>query len=264
MKISRLFIYPVKSCSGIEVESLSFDQNGPVGDRRFVIASPAGDFITQREVPVMARIQPEFNAGDLVLTYPGRSEIRVSTGTSVKPQRVRIWSDEVTGVDCGNEVAAWLSDILAQSARLFMLPEHNPRRADTEYAPEDIAVGYADGFPLLVVTQESLDALSEAAELPVDVRRFRPNVVVEGGASAFVERGWSALNTDNGEQLTLVKPCERCVIPTRDPDTLESSPEVVSALKALCRLDGQIIFGQNALFTGKRLGVGEALFAQSE
>ena len=150
MKISRLFIYPVKSCSGIEVESLSFDQNGPVGDRRFVIASPAGDFITQREVPVMARIQPEFNAGDLVLTYPGRSEIRVSTGTSVKPQRVRIWSDEVTGVDCGNEVAAWLSDILAQSARLFMLPEHNPRRADTEYAPEDTAVGYADGFPLLL------------------------------------------------------------------------------------------------------------------
>jgi len=264
MKISRLFVYPVKSCAGIEVDALSFDENGPQGDRRFVIASPEGDFLTQRELPAMARIQPRFERDELVLSYPERAEIRVSMKSSSEPQRVRIWSDEVTGVDCGDNVSVWLTDILGQTVRLFMLPDNNPRRADSQYAPKDTAVGYADGFPLLIVTQESLDALSELAKLPVDVRRFRPNVVVEGGASAFVERGWSALNTDNGEQLTLVKPCERCVIPTRDPDTLERSPEVVSALKALCRLDGQIIFGQNALFTGKRLGVGEALFAQSE
>jgi uncharacterized protein YcbX len=264
MKISRLFIYPVKSCSGIEVESLSFDQNGPVGDRRFVIASPAGDFITQREVPAMAHIQPRFNIDELVLAYPQRGEMRVSMKSSAKPQRVRIWSDEVTGIDCGDDVATWLSEILARSARLFMLPEQNPRRADSKYAPEDTAVSYADGFPLLVVIQESLDALSEAAQIPVDVRRFRPNVVIEGADEAFAERAWRALNTENGEQLPLVKPCERCVIPTRDPDTLERSPEVMSALKAFCRLDGRIIFGQNALFTGRRLGVGETLTAQSE
>ena len=264
MKISRLFIYPVKSCSGIEIESLSFDQNGPVGDRRFVIASPEGDFITQREVPAMVHIQPRFDGDELVLAYPGRSEIRVPMKLSVEPQRVRIWSDEVTGADCGDDAGAWLSDVLAQPARLFMLPENNARRADSKYAPEDTAVGYADGFPLLVVTQESLDALSEAAQMTVDVRRFRPNVVVQGAEIAFAEREWTRLMTDEGEVLSLVKPCERCVIPTRDPDTLERSPEVMSALKALCRLDGRIIFGQNALFTGKRLRVGETLFAESE
>ncbi|HCG80222.1 MULTISPECIES: MOSC domain-containing protein [Thalassolituus] len=264
MKISRLFIYPVKSCSGIEVESLSFDQNGPVGDRRFVIASPSGDFITQREVPAMAYIQPRFEADKLVLGYPERGEMQVSTTSSAEPQRVRIWSDEVTGVNCGDDVAVWLSDILEQPARLFMLPDNNPRRADNKYAPDDTAVGYADGFPLLVVTQESLDALTEAAQVPVDVRRFRPNIVIEGADIAFAERDWTRLTTNLGEVLPLVKPCERCVIPTRDPDTLERSPEVMSALKEWCRIEGRIIFGQNAIFTGKRLGVGEALYAESE
>lgn len=264
MIISRLFIYPVKSCAGIEVDSLNFDRNGPVGDRRFVIASPEGDFITQRELPAMARIQPRFERGELVLSYPERAEIRVSMKSSSEPQRVRIWSDEVTGVDCGDNVSVWLSDILGQTARLFMLPENNARRADSKYAPNDTAVGYADGFPLLIVTQESLDALSEIAQLPVDVRRFRPNVVVEGAASAFVEREWAALMTRKGNRLPLVKPCERCVIPTRDPDTLERSPGVMNALKTLCRLDGKIIFGQNAVFNGQRLGVGEALSVVSE
>ena len=264
MKISRLFIYPVKSCAGIEVDALSFDRNGPVGDRRFVIASPEGDFITQRELPAMARIQPRFEGGELVLSYPDRAEIRVSMKSSSEPQRVRIWSDEVTGLDCGDNVSVWLTDILGQTVRLFMLPDNNPRRADSQYAPKDTAVGYADGFPLLIVTQESLDALSELAQLPVDVRRFRPNVVVEGAASEFAEREWAALMTREGSRLPLVKPCERCVIPTRDPDTLERSPEVMNALKTLCRLDGKIIFGQNALFNGQRLSVGEALSVVSE
>lgn len=264
MKISRLFVYPVKSCAGIEVDALTFDENGPQGDRRFVIASPEGDFLTQRELPAMARIQPRFERDELVLSYPERAEIRVSMKSSSEPQRVRIWSDEVTGVDCGGNVSVWLTDILGQTVRLFMLPDNNPRRADSQYAPKDTAVGYADGFPLLIVTQESLDALSELAKLPVDVRRFRPNVVIEGAASAFDEREWAALMTPEGNRLPLVKPCERCVIPTRDPDTLERSPEVMSALKTLCRLDGKIIFGQNALFNGQRLSVGEALSVVSE
>ena len=104
MKISRLFVYPVKSCAGIEVDALSFDENGPQGDRRFVIASPEGDFLTQRELPAMARIQPRFERDELVLSYPERAEIRVSMKSSSEPQRVRIWSDEVTGVDCGDNV----------------------------------------------------------------------------------------------------------------------------------------------------------------
>ena len=112
--------------------------------------------------------------------------------------------------------------------------------------------------------QEELDALTEAAQVPVDVRRFRPNIVIEGADIAFAERDWTRLTTNLGEVLPLVKPCERCVIPTRDPDTLERSPEVMSALKEWCRIEGRIIFGQNAIFTGKRLGVGEALYAESE
>ena len=163
MKISRLFVYPVKSCAGIEVDALSFDENGPQGDRRFVIASPEGDFLTQRELPAMARIQPRFERDELVLSYPERAEVRVSMKSSSEPQRVRIWNDEVTGVDCGDNVSVWLTDILGQTVRLFMLPDNNPRRADSQYAPKDTAVGYADGFPLLIVTQESLDALSELA-----------------------------------------------------------------------------------------------------
>lgn len=261
MHISQLFIYPVKSCAGIQVSELTFDESGPVGDRRFVVVNSDGEFITQREISRMAKIQPTLTANTLVLHLNDsadssllQSDISITLSQRGPLSRVRIWRDEMLGNDCGDEVAAWLSEALGVECRLMSLPERNLRCADDAYAPTKTGVSYADGFPLLVVSQASLNALSERAGTYVDVRRFRPNVVIGGVGEAYSELNWQRLlfedTSENKEVLTMVKPCERCIIPTRDPDTLERSDGVIQALKDQCRINGRMIFGQNAVYNG--------------
>jgi len=258
MFISELFIYPVKSCAGIRVDHLFFDADGPRGDRRFVVTDPAGDFITQRETPKMAHIQPILTESSLQLAIGPDSSPRVSLPVAEENSRVRVWGDEIEGVDCGEDIARWLSGVLGRDCRLKALPSGNKRRADTKYAPENVGVSYADGFPLLVISQASLDFLSKAADTQVVAARFRPNVVVAEVGSPFAERAWKLVTAEAG-RLLIVKPCERCVIPLRDPVTLERTKEVQQALVAHCRNDGKIIFGQNAVFDGESLSVGMTL-----
>lgn len=264
MYVSQLFIYPVKSCAGVEVSELIFDKFGPIGDRRFVIVDLTGDFLTQRKFPKMAKIQPRITDEGIELTYllnPQIPSIMAAFNPQGNESRVRVWADEITGVDCGDDVAHWLSEVLNTPCRLMQLPANNKRCADLKYAPANTGVSYADGFPLLVVSQSSLNALSVQVGDELDVRRFRPNIVVEGAAEAYAERHWTRLTLDDSNMvsqavLTMVKPCERCVIPTRDLDTLERTPEVIQALKDQCRIDGKTIFGQNAVFNGSVLRQG--------
>lgn len=259
MIISRLFIYPIKSCAGVEVQALHFDRNGPVGDRRFLIITPDGRFVTQRELPAMARIQPALEPGRLRLQASGADDFEVELPAVGERRRVQVWGSSPEGIDCGDAAADWLNAVLGITCRLVQLPEDNDRIADRDYVKEDVHVGYADGFPLLVINDASIRALSEASGLDVDVRRFRPNIVVQGESDAFAELGWAGVTTSREEVIRFVKPCERCVIPTRNPDTLERTPEVTRALATLCRPADKIIFGQNAVFSGRQLNVGEQL-----
>jgi len=260
MQISELFIYPVKSCAGVAVDELIFDRDGPIGDRRFVITDLAGDFVTQRETPKMAHILPVLTESSLQLSFGPDTSPLVTLPITGEDSRVRVWGDEVAGIDCGDDMAHWLSQLLEKECRLKALPEDNKRRADTKYAPDNVGVSYADGFPLLVINQASLDILSRESGVDVVAARFRPNVVVTGAGEAFAERSWTRLSGEAGE-LLVVKPCERCVIPLRDPETLERTKEVQQALVAHCRIEGKIIFGQNAVFDGESLSVGMTLSA---
>lgn len=266
MFISRLFIYPIKSCAPVEVEYLAFDRFGPVGDRRFLVVDTDGRFLTQREHSDMAFLRPVITADGLRLSGCGpRSE--VSPFNLVAPESndkvtVTVWRDQMQAIDCGDEVAAWVSDFLDQPCRLVRMPDDHQRpvKGSQEYPiPEGTQVVYADGAPLLVITEESIAALSDAAGMDVDLLRFRPNIVVSEAGEAFAERGWRTLSAADGGELIMAWPCERCVVPTRDPGTQQRTPEVMTALKDLCRIDGKIIFGQNALFSGESLTVGEAL-----
>lgn len=272
MIISQLYIYPVKSCAGVAISEMTFDHSGPVGDRRFVIVDENGGFLSQRELPQMANIQPSLSPTRLSLSFHSvekkslkNTDISIDIHQRGLLSRVQVWGDEVLGNDCGDDVASWLSEVLRVKCRLMQLPEDNLRRADRHFAPENTGVSYADGFPLLLVSQASLDALSTQAGEVVDVRRFRPNIVVEGDIEAYEEREWKRLVCSHelmgitSCELLMVKPCERCVIPTRHPDTLERSPEVIQALKDQCRIEGRIIFGQNAIYTGRALYQGVTL-----
>mgnify|MGYP000999899660 CR=1 FL=1 len=142
------------------------------------------------------------------------------------------------------------------------LPENSRRRVDVDYVAEEQWVGYADGFPLLVISQTSVDFLSAQLGRKFELERFRPNVVIAGAEQEFEERDWQSLNLHLGGEIQLVKPCERCVIPTRGLVTQERELDALDVMKKYCRIDSKIIFGQNAILTGaNELKVGQKVDA---
>tara|TARA_R110002167_G_scaffold169816_1_gene367733 strand:+ start:30325 stop:31158 length:834 start_codon:yes stop_codon:yes gene_type:complete len=257
VEITGLYLYPVKSCAGYRVDRLTFDHQGPEGDRRYMIVDPDGRFLTQRQLPVMAGIQTQLQQGVLTLGFAGMADLVVNTPVD-QDVTVSIWSDTAQALDCGEPASKWLSSVLGKPARLVFMPADSHRQIDPDFARTGQWVGFADGFPLLVTSEESLAVLSQSAGVEIDMLRFRPNVVVRGG-EAFAEQQWQRLDHPDG-QLLLVKPCERCVIPTRDLLTQQRQPEVVAALKQHCLVNQRLVFGQNATVDHiAQLRVGETL-----
>ncbi|WP_419813638.1 MOSC domain-containing protein [Bacterioplanoides sp.] len=259
MHISQLFIYPIKSCAPVAVSSLVFDRFGPRGDRRFMLVDERGKFLSQRQLLQMANIVPE-----IVWDKDGQMRaINLSTETGQCQVELRslsqrldvtVWKDTLEALDCGDDVAEWLSEFLGRRCRLVMLPADSQRQVSLKRVEAGRYVGFADAYPLLVVNQASLDYFSEKIGRPMAVERFRPNVVVSETAAvpesdhnkAFAELGWKTLQLPQG-CLKLVKLCERCVIPTRDLQTLERESDVLSVLREDCLVDGKMIFGVNAI-----------------
>lgn len=185
--------------------------------------------------------------------------------TQGEPCQVEVWSDTVQALDCGDQAAKWFSDFLQVECRLVYQPLELFRQVDLEFAQEGDDVGFADGFPLLIINQASVDFLNQESieqglGIKFDSRRFRPNMVVQG-APAFSENNWQSVSTENN-QYAIVKPCQRCAIPTINPDTAERDKAAWALLLKHCAGDGadakKIFFGQNALFSQQaRIAVGQ-------
>ncbi len=269
-RIAGLYLYPVKSCAGIALEEALLTETGLDLDRAWMLVDAQGEFVSQREAPRLALVQPAFRRGgsELVLRAPGMLALHLRVDAVEAPTRVRIWDDEVPAYDMGDIAAQWFTDFLSLNAqglpraaapRLRLVrfdPEHR-RLSDRQWtggieAPNQ----FSDGYPLLVLGQASLDGLNARlrarGQPAVDVRRFRPNIVLQG-LQAHDEDRLRALRieTDQGVvELPLVKPCARCSIPDVDPDTGASSSAVGDALQAYRqdpRLQGALTFGMNAI-----------------
>lgn len=259
-RINHLFIYPIKSCGGISVSSFQFDKKGPLLDRRWMLVDSAtGVFLSQREIPQMALISTHID-GDMVFANQSSNPSLVSTialpSASASPSidsendsgnltNVEVWDDAVQGYDCGDELASWFSQLLGQSCRLIYQGQCE-RFASEKYAEKSTEVSFADGFPLLVVSQSSIDVLNGECESLVGAENFRPNIVIEG-VEAFNEESWRELQAKHFV-MKVVKPCERCVIPTINPLTAKRESDILAALLKHCRKDGKIYFGQNLTF----------------
>jgi MOSC domain-containing protein len=161
---------------------------------------------------------------------------------------VRVWADEVAAVDAGEGAARWLGRLLRQDCRLVFMPPQTRRPVDPHYARRGETVSFADGFPLLLVSEASLAALNARLAQPVPMNRFRPNLVV-AGCEAFAEDRWRRIRI-GALELDVVKPCSRCAIPAIDQATGQRDPEINRALAAFRRFEGQILFGQNLLHAG--------------
>jgi len=259
MHISRLFIHPIKSCAAVECQRVELGPRGPLLDRAWMLVdAQSGRFVSQRKVAHMALIQPVIKEDGVWVRAPGCEEFKLPMKGESVP--VTVWDDSVEGLDCGDEAASWFSSFLDLSCRLVYQGDCE-RQADTKYAPLKTSVSYADGFPMLVINQASIDYLDDRClQDDIVAQRFRANLVVSG-AEAFSEEGWQRLNTKNVEMM-VVKPCQRCVIPSIDPMTAEKNKSVMQVLVDECRRDGKVYFGQNLVFqceAGSVMKVGDEI-----
>ncbi|WP_157216996.1 MOSC domain-containing protein [Flavisphingomonas formosensis] len=248
MRVTSLHRYPVKSLQGESLEAAAIERTGLAGDRRWLVVDAAGRFVTRRERPQMAGITA-LPAGDgLVLRHAGRELHVACPGPDAAAVEATVWRDHVPARLASQEAADWLSEALGAKMHLVHMADPDVRRVDAAYGAPDDRVSFADGFPVLLTSQGSLAALNALLPEPMVMRRFRPNIVVEG-ADAWVEDEWRRLRIGM-MTFRVVKPCSRCVIVTQDPDSGDAGQgnEPLATLRRMGRMaKGGIMFGQNLI-----------------
>ncbi len=270
-RIARLFIYPVKSCAGIELQEAVLTETGLDLDRAWMVVDEEGEFVSQRELPRMALIKPQLRHSDMVLRAPGMLALHVSIDGVEQEVKVRVWDDEVKAYDMGGIAAQWFSDFLGRKLRLVRFDPEHKRLSSMKWTQGVEAPNqFADGFPVLVISEASLELLNSklaaAGQAAVTMERFRPNVVL-AGLDAHDEDRLDMFNVaaESVVQVKPVKPCARCPIPNIDPATATSSPEVGDMLQGYRqddRVNGAVTFGMNAIITqgvDQTLRVGQAV-----
>lgn len=248
MRLSALYRYPLKSGQGESLQQITLDKLGLDGDRRWMLVDEAsGRFLTQRAVARMSQLSALYNErGGLTLSAPGHSAIDVAVpGADAELRGVTIWRDTLRVPDAGAEAAAWVSDFVGKPTRLVQVPLERARATEAGYGKDDDQVAFADGFPLLLIGQASLEDLSQRVGRPLEMLRFRPNLVIEG-SSAYAEDGWKRVRIGDIE-FRLVKPCARCILTTIDPQTGERSAdrEPLATLQQYRAEEDGAMFGQN-------------------
>ncbi|MDA7416843.1 MOSC N-terminal beta barrel domain-containing protein [Xenophilus arseniciresistens] len=260
--ISQLFVYPVKSCAGVALQESLLIESGLEFDRAWMVVDEAGEFVTQRQLPRMALVQPQMKHAEMVLRAPGMLALHIAYDRAEAPVRATVWKDEVAAYDMGDVAAQWFSDFLSEPGRPQKLrlvrfdPEHKRLSSRKWTGDVDAQVQFADGYALLVIGEGSLADLNArlvaAGHGPVGIERFRSNIVL-AGIEAHDEDRLEMLHVATGEgeaRLQPVKPCARCPVPDIDPATALSSPEVGDTLRSYRadpRLDGAITFGMNCI-----------------
>lgn len=258
VQITGLNIYPVKSCRGIALTQAQITETGFAHDREWLVATPEGRFLTQRERPQLAQIETALTDEHLILRKPHGAELRLPFDMTGAEVEVTIWRAKAPGFDAGEQAASWLTEHLGKPVRLVRFDKRHKRASDTKWTGGALALNqFSDGYPWLLISQGSLDELNRRLDKPLPVNRFRPNIVVDG-LPPFGEDSVDEFVA--GEvRLKVVKPCDRCVITTTDQITGErTGEEPLKALKEF-RFDRNlrgVLFGQNMILTG---GVGKLL-----
>lgn len=261
--ISALYVYPIKSCGGVQVQEAIMLDTGLEFDRAWMVVDDNGEFLTQRELPRMALIQPQLKHYEMVLRAPGMLALHIKLDEVEAPVRVRVWDDEVAAFDMGQVAAQWFSDFLGTKARLVRFDPDHKRASSKKWTGDVEALNqFSDGYPVLVISEASLVQLNSKlvadGSLEVSMSRFRPNIVLASMEAASEMSPHDEdrvdvlhISTDEGSMLLKpVKPCARCPIPNIDPTTALSSPQLGDMLHSYrsdSRVNGAVTFGMNVV-----------------
>ena len=261
MHLSALHIHPIKSTAALSPDSAEVRPRGLAHDRRWMIVDEHDRFVTGRQNPrlVLLRVSPS-DAG-IELSAPGLPALFVPLPDGRARRRVVVWKDEVDAADVGDAAADWLSRFLERPLRLVHMDGIAQRPVSPKYGRPGDQVGFADAYPLLLISQASLDHLNARLEVPLPMQRFRPNLVIAGAEAPHAEDGWTRLRI-GAVEFDAVKPCTRCVFTTVDVQRGEFDPsgEPLRTLKTYRRSGDGITFGMNLIARGTgTLRVGDAV-----
>ncbi len=253
LHLSALYRFPLKSGKGESLPQARLDKLGLEGDRRWMLVDEAsGRFLTQRADPKMSQLSALWNAtGGLTLSAQGFEALDVAVPDPDTDLRgVTIWRDTLRVPDAGDAAADWLSRFVEKPVRLVHVPLPRARTTEAGYGRDDDQVAFADGYPLLLIGQASLDDISHKVGRPLDMLRFRPNLVIEG-SEAFAEDGWKRIRIGDVE-FRVVKSCSRCILTTVDPHTgiRDEQREPLATLMTYRKQESGTMFGQNLVNDG--------------
>ena len=259
LQLTALNIYPIKSAHGITLAESEVDGFGLRYDRRWMVVDDSGQFLSQRSHSRLALVVPSIRGDKLRVNAPGMPTLEMPLHPSAAVRTVvAVWDDVCSASWVGESAAQWFSDFLDCPCSLVHMTEDAVRPADPAFAPTGSMVSFADGFPFLLISEESLADLNGRLAEPLPMNRFRPNLVVAGG-EPYDEDHWTQLEI-GGIRLRVVKPCGRCVVTTTDQTTGERGKEPLRTLATYRKRDGEVMFGQNVLHEGQgQLRVGDAV-----
>jgi uncharacterized protein YcbX len=245
LRLSEINRYPVKSCRGESLTRAVVEPWGLAGDRRWMLVDEAGDVVTARERPRLLLVTPAWSAdGGLDVTGPDGLGLHIPL-PSGDPVALRVHGKPVAGVVADEPAHAWFSKVAGTPVRLVYLADPSHRPVNPSFGRPEDRVSFAAGYPLLLASTASLEALCALMPEPLPMRRFRPNVVVDGGLP-WAEDGWRRVRI--GEAVfRAVKGCDRCVLTTIDPETAQKGKEPIRTLARYRRWDGKTWFGMNLI-----------------
>lgn len=248
LKISELYIYPIKSLAGIKVNRAEITDRGFKYDRRWMLIDQNNRFISQREVARMALLKVATEDYGLTITYNETSVTVPYTIDNKEFIEATIWEDNCLALLVDEKVDQWFTDVLGINCRLVYMPDESLRITDPKYTPDGYVTSFADAYPFLLISQASLNDLNNRLDVELPMDRFRANIVVSG-ALPYQEDIMDEI-TINRIHFFGVKLCARCNIPTIDQQTAKAGKEPSKTMAKYRQKNNKIYFGQNLIHTG--------------
>ena len=185
----HIHVYPVKSIAALTQSQAWVEKQGLAFDRRFMVASDDGAMITARKYPQMVKINATLTMAGLVLQYPNKADLVLQYADfDMKDAAATVWNDNFNAHTTTVIANQWFSDIIGHSVQLLFCGQQSQRvRPKIGHN-----VSFADGYPLLIISEASLAALNERSSEQHTMAQFRTNLVVSN-TDAFAEDGWKRI-----------------------------------------------------------------------
>ena len=268
-EVSGLAFHPIKGAAATIAEEVDFTELGMEYDREWIVCSPEGSFMSQRKEPQLAVVKPSIVDNSLVVEAPGMERLAVDLATGGEEKAVDFFKKAGTGQSQGKEAADWFSQFLGKDAELFRVAQPRPVKPECQVPGATTQVGFADSFPLLVVSEASLSELNTHLESPIPINRFRGNIEVSGeDLEPYDEDYWREIKIGN-LTVFIVRACARCPVPNTDQTTgVRTDRPVTAALKSTRRGIDPVneskgeFFGQNGVHVfepGTTIRVGDKI-----